>query len=413
MTAAAMGIQPMATTASAPAIPNEVVGGYHSLSFYASQMTGSMMPPTVTKVVWQVDGAAQYSPYYYSKPKGLVTLLPNPFTQQMNNAPNGSNVSLSWAWDGEARIHTISWTVYFSDGSTTSPSAPLQVNVVRPNVTSFTDAFQKLDFSDGQFTLGGGQFMLGFHQGVSSLPGDVFSATVDTTNMPTGGYFAVQEMISFKMTYNTFNQFGQPLPLVRQGGTADSKVLDDPPSKAWSQTPDAYTVFTLNYVTPYVQSGVSSTAIPITGDKNPELYSPPPQGMNPPGQGLIADSPYLAQIPFTPAWTDLSLDMNYDVYLMYASSMGFWVTLSKMSFSLQGSKHFDGVRWADSPPPAAPGLPQLPAQAPTPEAAGTLSGTTTSNTPATGSGFLSWTDYMTNRATPTSPGAWQDVTPPQ
>lgn len=308
----------------------------------------------LTSYSWTVSGGELSQTYYVYSGKTA------PADQSYGGLGGGDGfVGSSFFWDQNTGVHTVNVTVTYDDGTTGKGS--ITANVMKPNVISFTNHYQPLQF--GSYNRPGvTDSYFGFHQGVdggsngvsAATPGDQFTATVSTLNLPVGGQFAFIQKINANWSVTVR---GQDYNRQTSGDVLDQGVPDSP--------------LYLGYSSDQIPAGTASASIPAATQYQGTKY-----------QGTVPDAPWLAYdvSPFVPPWTHIQFNNNFSTYLVYRAPGGIWVALSKVTWQATGDKTLDPAdsTWKDTLPPL-PGDP-----APTqPAVEGTANG-------VNGTSFVSW-----------------------
>jgi len=229
----------------------------------------------------------------------------------------GGSINFSFNWNEQVGVHTIDYTINYSDGTQSQDPFPVTVNVVKPKVNSFTLNYGTLaagPYIDGNVNYNG------VHLGAGvANPGMSLGASVNMTGVPGSGNFNFIEIINSqnKVTVN-----GDPGSPYTRNTVGD--VLDNVPSYNMVNN-----VFMLGDAGTTV-GGSSDTPVP------PANYRPA-NGAAPPGK--IPDAPFLAWYGGQTPWDSIDVTDTFKIYLTFTpggSLGGLTIALSRIDFSLNG-----------------------------------------------------------------------------
>jgi hypothetical protein len=268
-------------------------------------------------VKWVVDGAIQSQSYTVQE--GSTTPLQSPVNHVSNDMTRMEDL-LSFYWNEEARNHTVSASVVYTD-NTIGTAATLTVGVQKPTVNSFTDTRQANQL---QRYSSGGNNSIGFFNKLlanppaqpTEVPGEVFTSRI-TTPASRGGQFALIQRVKFD-NISTLTDDTQT------GFSSDGKfVLDDFPFPS--------SIFVRNYTSNYYFSGTQNIGIPEV-----EQY----------GFNYLQDSPHYGSTFAsydTAIYAKEILESNdFETYLMFKPTNGIWVGISVIDWSLRGHATYTG-----------------------------------------------------------------------
>jgi hypothetical protein len=271
-------------------------------------------PPTgeeLQSVTYTISGAVQSQNYTWFS--GSTTRLSGPV---VHNLTYGSGDSLDFYWDETTGNHTITVQANYYDGA--APPVTSNVDVRQPNVQFFQDLYQPI--TAGSYTDSfSGIVSAGLTQGNGyATPGNQFTASVDTTGLPSNGTFAIIQLTQVNRQMTANNQIYTK--------NSNGYVLDCPFSAGYNSVTYG------NYISDEIAPDQMLVPIPNVN------YTP--SAAYPNTTGSIVDSPYQG-FQFVnggqTTFSQISMNDNFQTYLVYQPDGGIWVALSMIQWNVSGS----------------------------------------------------------------------------